>query len=91
MNVTLTRQIEEQIRQWVERGHYPDADAVMQDALQALAEREQARFHKVRELVLAGFASEDAGELTPELMDEIEREAEAAFLRGEQPSRHVCP
>jgi len=91
MTVTLTPRIEERIRHWIESGHYSDANAVLSDALQLLEERNQARFLKLRELVRAGFESGDAGELTPELMDEIEQEAEKAFRRGEKPSPHVCP
>jgi putative addiction module CopG family antidote len=33
MSVTLTPQVEQQIRDWIERGHYPDADAVIRQAL----------------------------------------------------------
>ncbi|MGH2557573.1 MAG: type II toxin-antitoxin system ParD family antitoxin [Thermomicrobiales bacterium] len=91
MTVTLAPRIEKLIRHWIESGQYPDADAVLSDALQLLQERNQARFLKLRELVRAGFESGDAGELTPELMDEIEREAEEDFRRGETPSPHVCP
>jgi putative addiction module CopG family antidote len=91
MSVTLAPELEDRIRSWIESGQYPDADAVLRDALQLLEERNQARFLQLRDLVRAGFESGDAGELTPELMDEIEREAEEAFRRGEQPSPHVCP
>ena len=91
MTVTLPPEVEAQIRNWIESGRYPDADAVLSDALRLLEEREYERFLRVRELVRAGFESGEAVELTPELMDEIEREAEEAFRRGEQPSPHVCP
>ena len=91
MSMTLTPQVENRIRDWIKTGQYPDADAVIDKALQALEEQEQTRFLKTRELILAGFASGNAGELTPELMDEIEREAEEAYQRGEKPSPHVCP
>ena len=91
MTVTLPPEVEAQIRNWIESGQYPDADAVPSDALRLSEEREYERFLRVRELVRAGFESGEAVELTPELMDEIEREAEEAFRRGEQPSPHVCP
>jgi hypothetical protein len=58
---------------------------------QTAAEREHARFLQLQALVREGFESDEAVELTPELMDEIEREAEAAYQRGEQPSPQVCP
>ncbi|MGH2533436.1 MAG: ribbon-helix-helix domain-containing protein [Thermomicrobiales bacterium] len=91
MTVTLTPRIEDQIRYWIESGQYPGADAVLSDALQLLEQRNQARYLKPRKLVRAGFESDNAGELTPDLMDEIKREAEEAFRRGEKPSPQVCP
>ena len=90
MSVTVTPRIEEQIRSWIESGQYADADAVLCDALRLLEEHNQAKFLRVRELVRAGFESGDARELTPELMDEIERRADERFLRGGMPSPHVC-
>jgi len=91
MSVTLTPQAETRIRDLVERGVYPDAAAVVDKALDALDAQEEARFLKLRELVLAGFASPSAGELTDEMWDEIERSSEERFLRGDKPSPHVCP
>ena len=91
MSITLTPDIEDRIRAWIDTGHFPDADAVVAKALRALEDQAQAQFVKLRELVLAGRDSGSAGELTPELLDEIEREAEQAYQRGEQPSPHVRP
>ncbi|HEY7034002.1 MAG TPA: type II toxin-antitoxin system ParD family antitoxin [Thermomicrobiales bacterium] len=91
MSVTLTPQTEERIRHWIETGRYPDAEAVIDRALEALEHEEQARFLKLRELVLAGHNSGPGEELTEELWDRMEREAEEAYLRGEKPSPHVCP
>jgi putative addiction module CopG family antidote len=91
MSVTLPPEIEARVRQWIETGRYPDADAVIDKALKALEDQEQARFLKLRELVLAGHNSGIAGELTEEMMDEIERNSEERFQRGEEPRSHVCP
>jgi putative addiction module CopG family antidote len=91
MSVTLTPEAESRIRDLVESGRYPDAAAVVDKALEALDAQEQAQFLKLRELVLAGFASPSAGELTDELWEEIERSSEERFQRGEKPSPHVCP
>jgi putative addiction module CopG family antidote len=90
MSVTLTPRVEQRIRHRVESGQYPDADAVIDKTLDALEAQEQARFLKLRELVLAGHSSGIAGELTDEMWDEIERSAEERILRGEKPSPHVC-
>jgi putative addiction module CopG family antidote len=91
MSVTLTPQTEEEIRRWIDSGRYPDADAVVHTALQALKDQEEAKLTKLRELVRAGFESGDAVELTDELWDEMERRSEERFLRGERPSPRVCP
>jgi putative addiction module CopG family antidote len=91
MSVTLAPEIESRIRSWIDSGRYPNANAVMLDALQLLEERSQAQLLKLREMVRAGFESGDPVELTPELWDELERESEEAYLRGEQPDPDVCP
>jgi putative addiction module CopG family antidote len=91
MTLTLTVELEERIRHWIDTGRYQDAEAVVVKALEALEAEEQARFLKARELILAGLNSGPTVELTEELMDEIERDAEVAYLSGEKPSPHVCP
>jgi putative addiction module CopG family antidote len=89
MSVALSPQIENRIRDLVEGGRYPSASAVIERALDAL-DAQDAKFAELREQILLGFQGEGA-ELTESLMDEIEREAEEAFLRGEEPPAHVRP
>lgn len=91
MSVTLTPEIEARIQPWIETGRYPDADAVVAKALEALEAQERAQFLKLRELVRAGFESGPAVELTDEIWDEMEREVDEAYLRGDVPPAHVCP
>ena len=91
MSLTLGPRIEQQVRNWIDGERYPNADAVIEKALEGLEEREQARFLSVRDLVLAGHNSGIAGELTEEMMDEIERSSEERFQRGEEPAPHVRP
>lgn len=91
MTITLTPEVQDQIQHGVESGLYPDAEAVIVKALEALDLEEQARFRKTRELVLAGFNGGPGEELTGELWDRLEQEAEEAFQRGEKPSALVCP
>jgi putative addiction module CopG family antidote len=81
MSINLTPQVEQRIRDWVENGPYADADAVVDNALRALEERERAKFVKLRELVRAGIESGNLREFTPELEDEIAREADEADRR----------
>ncbi len=91
MTVTLTPQAQQQIQDWIERGHYPNAAAVIDGALQALKDQEEARLLKLRELVRAGFESGPGVELTDELWEEMEREVDDAIQRGDEPPPHVCP
>lgn len=91
MTVTLTPELEERIRHWIETGRYPDAGAVIDKALQALEDQEHARFLRLRELVLAGHNSGPGEELTDELWDRLEREADEADRLGVPIRREVQP
>jgi antitoxin ParD1/3/4 len=92
MNVSLTPQLETMIRQRVESGRYNNASEVVREALRLLEDHE--RLQHLRSLLAVGLEQERRGELvdfTPELMNEIEREAEAAHRRGDLPDPDVCP
>jgi putative addiction module CopG family antidote len=91
MSVMLTSDIEERIQSWIDTGGYPDASAVILDALAALEEQEHAAQNRERELVLAGFASGDGGEFTAETWAEIAREADEADRLGLPIRREVQP
>lgn len=92
VSVNLTSKVEEMIRRKVDAGHYRSADEVVEDALRALDERD--RIVRLRAAIAVGDAQLARGEgipYTSELMDEIEREAEEAYRRGDQPSSDVYP
>ncbi len=92
MSVTLPPHVEEMIRERVESGRYGDAIAVVEEAMRRLEEHE--RLERLRALLEVGRQEELRGELityTPELMDEIYREAAEMLLRGEEPDPDVCP
>src|SRR3954467_5664506 len=92
MNVSLTPQLEAMIRQRVESGRYNNASEVVREALRLLEEHEQV-VHLLS-LLAVGLEDERRGDLidyTPELMDDIYREAEELFRRGEEPDSDVCP
>jgi putative addiction module CopG family antidote len=91
MTVQLSPQIEATIEHLVASGQYADAGDVIEKAVRLLEEREHERFLRLQALVREGLESGEGVELTPELMDEIEREAEEAYQRGEKPSPDVCP
>lgn len=92
MSVQLDRASEALIREKVASGRYRDSAAVIREALAALDERD--RFQRLRDLVADGFASAERGELielTPELMEELAREADEMDRLGQPPNPDVCP
>jgi putative addiction module CopG family antidote len=90
----MTRQLahehEARIKRMLDSGSFTDVDQVIGEALDLLEERER-RLQALRAKLQVGFDSGEGIEYTPELMDEIEREAEEAYRRGEKPSPDVCP
>ena len=90
MTIQLAPETEALIREQLESGGYGSADAVIAAAVRLLAERDHA-LQSLRTKIQAGLDSGESVELTPELMDQIEREAEVAFLRGDEPDPDVCP
>jgi antitoxin ParD1/3/4 len=92
MSVTLTVQVEGQIRRWIESGEYANADAVVTDALRLLDERH--RLKVLRAKIQVGLDEADWGEVdewTPELRERLRREAHEMHLRGEEPDQDVTP
>lgn len=90
MTVSLSPQHEELIREKVASGLYRSADEAIEAALRLLNARDR-QIQQLRAKIQDGLEIGDGVELTPEVMDEIEREAEAAYHRGEQPDPDVCP
>jgi len=89
----LTPEHEAMVERIIAVGQYTDRDQVIDAALRLLEERAQ-RLDRLRASIADGLAAIERGEgieLTPEVMDEIEREAEAAAERGETPNPDVCP
>lgn len=76
----LTPQHEALVERIIAAGHYTDGDQVIGVALRLLEER-AGRRDRLRASIAEGLAAIERGEgieFTSELMDEIEREAEAA-------------
>jgi putative addiction module CopG family antidote len=93
MSVILSPQAETLIRQEVAAGPYRSADEVIQEVLRLLDARDR-HAQELRDSVAEGFAAIGRGEgieLTPELMEELSRQAEERARRGEQPHPDVCP
>ncbi len=92
MIIHVPADLDASIRERVERGDYPDATEVIRTAMRLLAARER-RIEEIRTSLAEGIASIERGdgiELTPELLDEIEREVEDRVRRGEMPKPDIC-
>jgi antitoxin ParD1/3/4 len=87
MTVTLTPELEAMVRQKVDDGLYADVDAVVVEALHLLDRRD--RLQRLRAAIAEGEEGEGIP-YTPELLEEIDREADERFLRGEIPHPDVC-
>lgn len=93
MSIHLPIDVEEQIREKVESGQYDDASDVIRAAMRLLDRRDQ-RLQELRTSIAEGLAAIERGEgieLTPDLWEEIEREADERMRRGLQPKPDVCP
>ena len=94
MHVSLSPDLEELIREKVESGHYRDSSEVIREALRLLEERDRDKLERLRAAIAIGIAELDRGEgrpFTPELMAEIDREADRMLQEGEAPDPDVCP
>jgi len=94
MMMHLPADLHASIRQKIDSGRHRDEAEVIRQALVALEARDEERLERLRTLVAEGIAAVERGEVvewTPELMDEIEREAEEMDRRGELPDPDVCP
>lgn len=92
MRFELPPPLEATIREKVESGEYPDAAAVIAEALQVLQERDDLR--RLRAAVKVGLDQIERGEsvrYTPTVRAEIRRAAEAKHRAGRQPKADVVP
>ncbi len=84
MNVSLTPELENFVKQKVTAGMYNSASEVMREALRLLEERDALREMKLkalREAVQEGLDELDRGEGTPLDMEEIKAKAQAIKAR----------
>ncbi len=92
MATQISPQLEQKIKALVASGQYADADDVLTQAV-ALLESRNIKLEWLRVAIAEGDAQYERGEtvlFSEELMDELERESEEAFLRGEQPGPDAC-
>ena len=92
MNISLTPRLEAMIREKVESGLYNNNSEVVREALR-LMER-QDRIERLRAAIAIGEAEIERGEgveYTPQLLEEIDREADRMLAEGVAPDPGVCP
>lgn len=93
MVIRVPDDLEASIQQKIATGRYQDETEVIRVALRLLDAREE-RAERLRTSIAEGFAAVERGEgieWTPELMEEIDREAEERVRRGLQPDPDVLP
>jgi putative addiction module CopG family antidote len=89
MAIQLNPETEILIKQKVESGLYPNAEAALDTAVQLLDEYDR-KLQRLREAIAEG-ENGDPVPWTPELMEQILREADEMYRRGELPDPDVCP
>lgn len=92
MTVSLSPELEALVHQKMQTGQYNTPNEVMQEAMRLLDARD--RLARIREIVAIGIAQADRGEvveMTDEVWDEIEREADEEERLGLPLDPDVCP
>lgn len=92
MNINLTPRLEAMIREKVDSGLYNNSSEVVREALRLLDQEDKLK--RLRAALAVGIEVADRGDVvewTPQLMDEIWREAQVAHEAGEQRDPDVCP
>jgi antitoxin ParD1/3/4 len=93
MAIQLPPDLEARIQQKVAAGFFSDADEVVREAMRLLDAQER-QLDELRAKLQVGLDQLARGErivYTPSLMDEIMRDVEERFRRGERPNPDVCP
>lgn len=89
MSIKLDPQLEDLIQQKIEIGRYPDASAVVREALR-LMDVQERRFQRLQAALDEGEEGETVP-WTPELMAQLRREADEPDSPGESPDPAVWP
>ena len=89
MAIQLSPQAEALIQEKVRSGLYANAEAAIETAVQLL-EAHDRKLRRLRDAIAEGEKGE-AVPWTPELMEQILRNADERQRRGEMPNPDVCP
>jgi len=93
MTIQLPTDIEDRIRQRVERGDFLDAGEVVRAAMRLLDEQER-QLEELRAKLQSGIDQLDRGDgapFTSELVAQMRRNTRDRFHRGERPNPDVAP
>ena len=92
MVIQLTPEAEARIRELIERGGYDDPEAVVDEALRLLQERDQ--YVKLKASIAVGMEQVERGETipwTPDYFDRLKREATDLARSGKPIKDEVKP
>jgi antitoxin ParD1/3/4 len=89
MSVTLSPELEDLIQRKVDAGLYRNPETVVREALRLL-DVEDRRLQRLRAAIAEGEEGDDVP-WSPELMEQLTREAEEMVRQGIEPDPDVCP
>lgn len=92
MSIQLSPEAEARVRHLIERGDYDDPDAVLDEALRVLMERDQLA--RLKELIAVGDEQAARGQIvpwTPDSLDRLKREAAENVRLGKPFKDEVIP
>jgi putative addiction module CopG family antidote len=92
MTVSLSPETADLIRQMIESGRYDDPASVVDEAIRVLDERD--RLARLKAAIASGDEQYARGEtipFTPELLEQMKRDAEQMAREGKAPNPDVCP
>lgn len=92
MVIQLSPEAEARVREFVDRGGYDDPDAVLDEALRVLEERD--KLARLRELIAVAEEQAARGQIvewTPDFLDRLKREAAENVRLGKPLRDEVIP
>ncbi len=92
MSIQLSPEAEARVRDLIERGDYDDPEAVLDETLRVLMERDQLA--RLKELIAVGDEQAARGQVvpwTPDFLDRLKREAAENVRMGKPYKDEVIP
>ena len=92
MSIQLSPEAEALVRELIERGDYDDPEAVVDEALRVLKERD--KLERLKELIAVGDEQAARGQVvswTPDFLDRLKREAAEDVRLGRPFKDEVIP